>query len=71
MEGPFIGTVIFFFIREYLSDFGEWSFIILGTIAVVMMLIAPQGVWGLLKERFNWEIFPIRRKISAKLLPQD
>lgn len=71
MEGPIIGTVIFFFIREYLSDFGEWSFIILGTIAVVMMLIAPQGVWGLLKERFKWEIFPIRRKISARLLSQE
>lgn len=69
MEGPIIGTVIFFLIREYLTDFGEWSFIILGTIAVVMMLIAPQGVWGLLKERYQWEIFPIRRRISPDLLP--
>lgn len=71
MEGPIIGTVIFFFIREYLSNFGEWSFIILGTIAVVMMLVAPQGVWGLLKQRFNWEFFPVRRRISDALLQQD
>ncbi len=70
IEGPIIGTVIFFFIREYLSDFGEWSFIILGTIAVVMMLLAPQGVWGLLRQRFNWEIFPIRRIIPPNLLEE-
>ena len=68
IEGPIIGTVLFFFIREYLSNFGEWSFIILGVIAVVMMLIAPQGIWGLLKERFNWEWFPVRRRISPELL---
>ena len=68
MEGPIIGTIVFFFIREYLSDFGEWSFIILGAIAVTMMLVAPQGIWGLLKQRFNWEFFPVRRKISAELL---
>jgi len=68
MEGPIIGTVIFFLLREYMADFGEWSFIILGTIAVVMMLVAPQGIWGLIKARFNWEIFPLRRRISARLL---
>ena len=68
MEGPIIGTVIFFLLREYMADFGEWSFIILGTIAVVMMLLAPQGVWGLIKGRFNWEIFPLRRRISEQLL---
>ena len=71
MEGPIIGTLIFFFIREYLSSFGEWSFIVLGIIAVVMMLVAPQGLWGLAKERFNWEIFPVRRLISPRLLPQE
>ncbi len=68
IEGPIIGTIIFFLIREYLSDFGEWSFIILGVIAVGMMLIAPQGVWGLIKERVDVEIFPVRRLISAERL---
>src|SRR5262249_24434772 len=29
IEGPIIGTIIFFLIREYLSNFGEWSFILL------------------------------------------
>ncbi|MEM9773939.1 MAG: branched-chain amino acid ABC transporter permease [Chloroflexota bacterium] len=68
IEGPIIGTLIFFLIREYLSNFGEWSFIVLGVIAVVMMLIAPQGLWGLVKQRVDIEIFPVRRLISAERL---
>ncbi|MEM8856864.1 MAG: branched-chain amino acid ABC transporter permease [Chloroflexota bacterium] len=68
IEGPILGTLVFFLIREYLSNFGEWSFIVLGVIAVVMMLIAPQGIWGLVKERVDIEIFPVRRLISAERL---
>ena len=33
-----------------------------------MMLIAPQGVWGLIKERIDIEIFPVRRLISPERL---
>jgi branched-chain amino acid transport system permease protein len=68
IEGPIIGAVIFYFIREQLSDYGEWSFIILGVIAVVMMLIAPQGIWGIVRHYTNFEIFPIRRLMPVRLL---
>jgi branched-chain amino acid transport system permease protein len=68
IEGPIIGTIIFFIIREYLSNFGEWSFIFLGVAAVVMMLFMPQGVWGLLHRRFDLELFPIRRRLPQHLL---
>ncbi len=67
IEGPIIGAVIFFVIREYLSNFGEWSFIFLGLTAVVMMLFMPQGVWGLLHRRFNLELFPVRRRLPPHL----
>ena len=66
LEGPIIGAIIFFFLREYLSNFGEWSFIILGAVAVVMMLVAPQGLWGLVRQRFNVELFPVRRLIPKR-----
>lgn len=65
IEGPIIGTLIFFLIREQLSDFGEWSIILLGTVAVVMMLFAPEGIWGLLQRRFNLQLFPVRRQLAA------
>jgi branched-chain amino acid transport system permease protein len=65
VEGPIIGTILFSFIRENLANFGEWSFILLGAIAIVMMLVAPQGIWGLIRQRLNWELFP-----SHRLMPQ-
>jgi len=68
IEGPIIGALIFFLIREYLSAFGGWSFILLGSVAVVMMLFAPQGIWGFLQQRFGLELFPVRRRLPAHLL---
>jgi branched-chain amino acid transport system permease protein len=68
VEGPIIGAVIFFIIREYLSAFGEWSFILLGTVAIALMLFAPQGIWGLLHHRLGLEFFPVRRRLPAHLL---
>lgn len=64
IEGPIFGTIVFFLLRQYLSDFGEWSLIILGCAAVVIMLVAPQGLWGLIRGRSQMELFPVRRKLS-------
>jgi branched-chain amino acid transport system permease protein len=69
IEGPIIGTILFSFIRENLATFGEWSFILLGAIAIIMMLIAPQGIWGLLHERFRWELFPAHRLLPPRAVP--
>ncbi|MDW8325075.1 MAG: branched-chain amino acid ABC transporter permease [Anaerolineales bacterium] len=69
VEGPIVGALVFFFIREYLAGFGGWSLILLGVIAVVMMLVAPQGIWGLIHERFGLEIFPVRRRLPASVPP--
>jgi branched-chain amino acid transport system permease protein len=63
VEGPILGTLIFFAIREYLSNFGGWSLILLGLVAVSLMLVAPQGLWGLVRERFQLEVFPVRRRL--------
>ena len=46
LEGPLIGTALFFLVREYLSDYGAWYMILLGTLAVGVMLAYPQGLWG-------------------------
>jgi branched-chain amino acid transport system permease protein len=64
VEGPIIGTIIFYILREYLSDLGPWSFIIFGMLAIVIMLVAPKGLWGLLRQRFGIELFPLRRKLD-------
>jgi branched-chain amino acid transport system permease protein len=65
IEGPIIGAVIFFVLRQFLADFGEWSLILLGLVAVVMMLFAPEGVWGLVRRRWPVALFPVQRRAQV------
>lgn len=66
IEGPIVGTIVFFMLREALSDFGSWYMIFLGLVAVVVMLKAPQGIWGFIAERFDLHLFPVQRKLIVK-----
>ncbi|WP_195822735.1 branched-chain amino acid ABC transporter permease [Roseobacter sp. MH60115] len=68
IEGPIIGTLIFFLLRETLADLGTIYLIVLGTVAIVIMLKAPTGLWGLIRSRFDVELFPLcfRVKPSPK-----
>lgn len=63
IEGPIIGTLIFFLLRETLADFGTAYLIILGFVAIFVMLKAPQGVWGFVRSRFNLQLFPLEYRI--------
>ena len=64
IEGPIIGTLIFFVLRETLADYGAVYLIALGVIAILIMLFARRGVWGYLADRFGLEIFPLRRRVK-------
>jgi branched-chain amino acid transport system permease protein len=35
----------------------------LGLVAILVMLAAPKGIWGLIVERFGWQVFPLERKV--------
>jgi branched-chain amino acid transport system permease protein len=65
IEGPIVGTAVFFLLRGFLADLGSWYLMILGATAVVVMLRAPQGLWGLLAARFDLQIFPVQRRLSG------
>ncbi|MNQ92188.1 leucine/isoleucine/valine transporter permease subunit [compost metagenome] len=67
LEGPLIGTLIYFVLRSCFAEFGALYMIILGSVAVLMMLKAPQGVWGLVSERFGWQLFPMQRRLVPTL----
>ena len=45
LEGPIIGTLVYFLLRELLADLGTTYLMILGAVAIVIMLYAPQGLW--------------------------
>ncbi len=46
VEGPIVGAIIFFMLRELLADLGAVYLIMLGVVAIVVMLWAPKGLWG-------------------------
>ena len=66
IEGPIIGTIIYLGLRSLLADYGSIYMIVLGTIAVTMMLVAPRGIWGLISEKYNINLFPVHRRITWK-----
>ena len=63
VEGPIIGTVVFFLLRQTLADLGAIYLLILGVVAIAVMLKAPKGLWGLIADRFGWQVFPLERRL--------
>lgn len=65
IEGPLIGTFIYFGLRElfgsYFSMSGGWPLIAMGCIAITVMLAAPRGLWGWARERWGWAGFTVQR----------
>jgi len=69
IEGPLIGTVIFFLLRDTLSDYGSWYLIVFGALAIVVMLLMRQGIWGFVRQRFGLELFPVQRRLRCESAP--
>ena len=66
IEGPIVGTAVFFVLREFLSELGTWYLIILGAVAILVMLRARQGLWGLVADRWGLHIFPVQRRLEVR-----
>jgi branched-chain amino acid transport system permease protein len=63
IEGPIVGTIIFFVLRQTLADLGTLYLMMLGLVAIVVMLAAPKGIWGLIAARSGFSVFPLERKV--------
>jgi branched-chain amino acid transport system permease protein len=59
IEGPILGTMVFFILRAYLTDYGTWYLMLLGALSIVIILIDRRGLWGLVR----------RFLLSADLIP--
>ncbi len=64
MEGPIVGVAIFYLLQYYLAALGSWYLILLGALAIVLMLFAPAGVWGLISRLFERQSLPGAAKID-------
>ncbi len=66
IEGPIVGTIVYFLLREFLADLGSIYLMILGGVAIVIMLVAPQGIWGFVARRFGISLFPTGYHVTWK-----
>jgi len=64
IEGPLIGTLVFFILRQMLADYGSIYLLMLGVIAIAAMLQAPKGLWGFVANRFGWQLLPLERRVA-------
>jgi branched-chain amino acid transport system permease protein len=69
IEGPVIGTIIFFVLRQTLADLGSLYLLMMGAVAIVVMLWAPKGLWGIFAERLGWQAMPLRRHLMLEKKP--
>ena len=67
--GPAIGAGVIVFLENFLSDYTERWLLILGTIYVVVVLFAPQGIFGIARSEWVRKImrdtFGGRRTVAA------
>ena len=63
IEGPFVGLIVYFVLREFLADYGTIYLILMGAIAIGVMLLAPSGIWGFVVQRHGVQFFPIQRRL--------
>jgi branched-chain amino acid transport system permease protein len=66
IEGPILGTIVFFLLREYLSDLGTWHLILLGAVSIAIILIDKRGLWGLIRRFLPDDIIPTGHKPPGK-----
>jgi branched-chain amino acid transport system permease protein len=59
IEGPILGTIVYLVLQQTLSAYNAWYLIILGLAAIVIVLFARKGLWGLLDEKLNIRLFPV------------
>jgi branched-chain amino acid transport system permease protein len=66
LEGPILGTIIYFALRELVTDVfvlsASWYLVALGAVAMATMLFAPTGVWPMVRDRLGVEWLSVRRR---------
>jgi branched-chain amino acid transport system permease protein len=63
IEGPIIGTIIFYVLQQWLQNEGQLYLIVLGAIAVAVTVWLPEGIWGWVASRYGISLFPLSRRV--------
>jgi branched-chain amino acid transport system permease protein len=59
IEGPLVGAVVFYVLQRTLAHYGATYLVVLGVVAIVVVLAAPRGLWGLATGRRGTTLFPV------------
>jgi len=66
LEGPILGTIIYFVLREVVTDLLTLSpslyLVALGAVAMAAMLFAPEGLWPMVRDRWGVDWLSVRRR---------
>jgi ABC-type branched-subunit amino acid transport system permease subunit len=49
MTGPLIGAVVIFGLQQLLQNYGSWSSLLTGLLLIVIIHVAPEGIWVVLR----------------------
>ena len=63
IEGPLVGTLVFWLLSKFFSDFGSWYLMGLGLLAILTTIYFKQGLWGYVQQRWGWSLFPTQRRL--------
>jgi branched-chain amino acid transport system permease protein len=63
IEGPVVGTIVFFALQESLADYGSLYLVILGVVAISVAILAPNGLWGVATRIRPMALFGIERHL--------
>jgi branched-chain amino acid transport system permease protein len=61
IEGPLVGALIYVILSQFLAEYFSVSMLILGSVAIAVILVAPKGIMGTLQEKLGFEVLSPRR----------
>jgi len=59
IEGPILGTAVYMILQQTLASYNVWYLIILGLVAMLVVLVARRGLWGLADDYLHVRLFPV------------
>jgi branched-chain amino acid transport system permease protein len=65
IEGPIIGTVVYYFLKSWLKDYGGKYLIGTGIVAILIALFLQRGLWGRIRQSVGLDLFPVRRRVEG------
>lgn len=62
LEGPIVGAFILVGLQQIFSDYPNVSLLLMGASAIALILVAPHGIAGLVRQKTGWQLVPLRRE---------